>query len=370
MCDVIGNVWQHTETPMNGFKGFAVHKYYDDFSVPTFDTRHNVIKGGSWISTGNEATRHARYAFRRHFYQHAGFRYVESEVEVDPPAPRAENFLADPSVAAMAESHYGPAHLDVPNFHRTLVEHAVTLLHARAEAEPEGKRCSNGTQGCVYAATEFRALDVGCGVGRATFELARHAKDVVGIDLTTRHLGVAFQMQEEGRLQFELPDEGDLTVYRQIDGDSLGLTQAVRSLPLFLQADVLNCPTHLSNRFSDFDLVLLNDVITDLISPRQLLSTVHSRLRCSGMLVVASSYDWKATDNIQRDAWLGGYRENGECIKSESGLQSLLQQNFTLVDSRDIPQVLRRSGRRFEYVQQHVTAWRMKSTCQCHRKDV
>ncbi len=77
--DVIGNVWQWTETQFTGFPGFAVHPYYDDFSVPTFDTRHNLIKGGSFISTGNEALRNSRYAFRRHFYQHAGFRYVESD---------------------------------------------------------------------------------------------------------------------------------------------------------------------------------------------------------------------------------------------------------------------------------------------------
>jgi 5-histidylcysteine sulfoxide synthase len=76
--DVIGNVWQWTETPIYPFNGFSIHPWYDDFSTPTFDTRHNLIKGGSWISTGNEATCDARYAFRRHFFQHAGFRYLES----------------------------------------------------------------------------------------------------------------------------------------------------------------------------------------------------------------------------------------------------------------------------------------------------
>jgi len=37
------------------------------------------MKGGSWVSTGSsEASRFARYAFRRHFFQHAGFRMVKS----------------------------------------------------------------------------------------------------------------------------------------------------------------------------------------------------------------------------------------------------------------------------------------------------
>ncbi|MFM8705731.1 MAG: 5-histidylcysteine sulfoxide synthase, partial [Planctomycetia bacterium] len=76
LCDVVGNVWQWTRTPIMPFKGFEVHPLYDDFSVPTFDGRHNLIKGGSWISTGNEAIASSRYAFRRHFFQHAGFRTI------------------------------------------------------------------------------------------------------------------------------------------------------------------------------------------------------------------------------------------------------------------------------------------------------
>jgi formylglycine-generating enzyme required for sulfatase activity len=75
--DPMGNVWQWTRTPMYPFTGFEVHPIYDDFTLPTFDDKHNMIKGGSWISTGNLALPHSRYAFRRHFFQHAGFRLVE-----------------------------------------------------------------------------------------------------------------------------------------------------------------------------------------------------------------------------------------------------------------------------------------------------
>ena len=36
------------------------------------------IQGGSWVSTGDSASRFARFAFRRHFFQHAGFRVCRS----------------------------------------------------------------------------------------------------------------------------------------------------------------------------------------------------------------------------------------------------------------------------------------------------
>jgi formylglycine-generating enzyme required for sulfatase activity len=83
--DVIGNVWQHTITPIYPFANFEMHPVYEDFTTPTFDERHDLIKGGSFISTGNEALYHSRYAFRRHFQQFAGFRYIVTsrEVEVD-----------------------------------------------------------------------------------------------------------------------------------------------------------------------------------------------------------------------------------------------------------------------------------------------
>ncbi len=81
LYDVIGNVWQWTQTQMDAFEGFFTHPWYDDFSEPTFDGKHNLMKGGSWISTGNEVVATSRYAFRRHFIQHAGFRYVIGDGE-------------------------------------------------------------------------------------------------------------------------------------------------------------------------------------------------------------------------------------------------------------------------------------------------
>ena len=46
--------------------------------LPPLPHYPSTLKGGSWISTGHEASRFARFAFRRHFFQHAGFRLVRS----------------------------------------------------------------------------------------------------------------------------------------------------------------------------------------------------------------------------------------------------------------------------------------------------
>jgi len=150
--DVVGNAWQWTETAINGFDGFAVHPAYDDFSVPTFDGQHNLIKGGSWISTGNEAHRDARYAFRRHFYQHTGFRYVVSEQ----PVTNAFNaYESDELIAQYLEFHYGGNRFGVPNFPAACVKAIEETLHTLPKRQ------------------KGRALDIGCAVGRSAFELAR-----------------------------------------------------------------------------------------------------------------------------------------------------------------------------------------------------
>jgi len=74
--DLFGNVWQWCEDFFNPLAGFEVHKLYDDFSTPCFDGEHQMIVGGSFISSGDEATAWARFHFRPHFFQHAGIRLV------------------------------------------------------------------------------------------------------------------------------------------------------------------------------------------------------------------------------------------------------------------------------------------------------
>jgi len=125
LYDVVGNVWQWTETPIFPFDGFKVHPLYDDFSTPTFDGRHNIIKGGSWIASGNEALKDARYAFRRHFFQHAGFRYIVTDT---PLQIHASHYETDKQLSEYAEFHYGDIYYGVPNFPKALSDFAVQHL--------------------------------------------------------------------------------------------------------------------------------------------------------------------------------------------------------------------------------------------------
>ncbi|MBT0663688.1 5-histidylcysteine sulfoxide synthase [Geobacter pelophilus] len=330
--DVLGNVWQWTETPIYPFHGFEIHPWYDDFSTPTFDTRHNLIKGGSWISTGNEATRDSRYAFRRHFFQHAGFRYVESAAPIE---IHQDQYETDTLAAQYCDAHYGPEHFGVPNFPATVAAICLELLADRPKAH---------------------ALDLGCAVGRASFELARGGfSRVTGLDFSTRFFRLAARMQEEGYLRYELPEEGDVVSFHEIDLAALGLA-GIREQVDFYQADACNLP----EKFTGYDLVLAANLIDRLYSPRKFLATIHERLNPGGLLVITSPCTW-LEEYTKKEEWLGGYRDSGEPVWTLDGLKEALAPHFSLLGApRDVPFVIRETRRKFQHSIAELTAWQLR----------
>ena len=334
LFDVVGNVWQWCETPTYPFDGFAVHPIYDDFTSPTFDERHNLIKGGSWIATGNESRHAARYAFRRHFFQHAGFRYVVTETPVTNPVSAYET---DAMVSQYAEFHYGEAALGVPNFPQAMAQRAI-------EAH---QRHGNGATG--------RALDLGCATGRASFELARVFAKVVGIDFSARFIQVGQRLAEAGAIRYTMPEEGDLVSYHERRLDSLGLAETAGRVE-FWQGDACN----LKDIFSGFDLILAANLIDRLYAPRRFLDAVAERLNPGGLLVLASPYTW-LEEYTKRSEWIGGFKKDGESYTTLDGLKDILGRRFELVEGPGaVPFVIRETRRKHQHTLSEVTVWKRK----------
>jgi 5-histidylcysteine sulfoxide synthase len=76
--DLFGNVWDWLKDDFYPLKGYETHYLYEDFSEPYFDSEHSMLAGPSWATTGTGASKYYRLWFRRHFYQHAGFRLAKS----------------------------------------------------------------------------------------------------------------------------------------------------------------------------------------------------------------------------------------------------------------------------------------------------
>lgn len=326
--DIVGNVWQHTETPIRGFAGFQVHPLYDDFSTPTFDTKHNIIKGGSWISTGNEILKSARYAFRRHFYQHAGFRYIESDAEVVIPD---DNYETDPEVIPYCEFNYGKDYFNTENYPEKIAQ--ICLTHAQGKAK--GK-----------------ALSLGCTTGRTAFELAVEFDHVTGLDSTARMIRIGVQMKEKGYTQYILPEEGEIHAFKQHNLQELGL-DASRSKVDFVQADISN----MKDIYAGYDLILVDTILERTYKPENFLKTVHQRLNSGGLLVISSTYDWQ-NDITERDNWLGGFKVDGENMTTFDRLETILGEHFKQTAKPiDVPFVLRKNKRSFDHKIAQVSVW-------------
>ena len=332
-CDVIGNVWQWTRTPIMPFKGFEVHPLYDDFSVPTFDGRHNLIKGGSWISTGNEAIASSRYAFRRHFYQHAGFRPI-----IDAPGhgcvtEGSKLYETDVLVTQYLEFHYGPEALGVANFPRACAEEAMKMVPADRR-----RRC----------------LDIGCSVGRSAFEFARAFDHVDAIDFSARFIQSGVRLQEGGEVHYEVPTEGELTVARSVSLEKLGLDDR-RTQVSFMQGDACN----LKGIFTGYDLVFAGNLVDRLYDPSLFLDLIGERVLPGGLLVITSPYTW-LEEYTPKSKWLGGRREHGEPLTTFEGLSRSLGNGFDLVHRLDVPFVIRETARKHQHSIADLTVWKRR----------
>ncbi len=329
--DIIGNVWQWTETPITGFPGFKVHPLYDDFATPTFDGKHNLIKGGSWISTGNESTLHARYAFRRHFYQHAGFRYIESEHE---PELHIDGYETDEDITVSCEQNYGDDYFGFTKLPMQLFEELKKHIENPSEK---------------------RFLDLNCDTGRLSFEAAKIFKEVTAIDFSARFIRPAIELQKRGFLRYVIKDEGDLQIFKDVLLEDLGLNTSSDRV-LFMQGDAMN----LKERYSEYDVILAFNLLEEIHRPADFLSQIHNRLNAGGMLILGSTYEWQKSMTDTRNR-LGGFKKDGEPVKSFDGISQLLSDSFTLhCKPFDLKYLIRKSSRDFEMKISELSIWRKK----------
>ncbi len=328
--DVVGNVWQWSITPTYPFDGFKTHPVYDDFTTPTFDDRHALIKGGSFISLGNEVLRSARYAFRKHFFQHAGFRYVQSSNDYR--TQLNDNvYETDEQISQYCEFHYGEENFGVRNFPKASVE----LLKPYFEG-----------------ITSKKALDLGCSVGRSTFELAKHFDEVLGIDFSANFINVGVKLKKYDTLTYKVATEGELFEEKTISLKDFDLEDTKKKTS-FMQGDACN----LKELYTDYDLIFCSNLIDRLYYPQKFLDDIPNRVNKDGLLVLLSPYTW-LEDYTPKENWLGGFIKNNKEIKTLDTLKQNLEDRFELVQTIDVPFVIRETARKHQHTVSQMSIWK------------
>jgi putative 4-mercaptohistidine N1-methyltranferase len=308
--------------------------------------------GGSWISTGNEALASGRYAFRRHFFQHAGFRPIVEEPGSETTTAGSRLYETDTLVTQYLEFHYG--------------DRAAGGDRASGASDVRGQTpgslpfgvpnfpaaCVAATMPLVPADRRRRCLDLGCAVGRSAFEFGRWFDHVDGIDFSARFIQSGVRLQEGGEVLYEIPTEGELSTNRTISLGRLGLAEFGPRV-LFMQGDACN----LKPIFTDYDLVFAGNLIDRLYDPAVFLAGIRDRILPGGLLVITSPYTW-LEEYTPKEKWLGGRREHGEPLTTFAGLVRLLEPAFELVHRQDVPFVIRETARKHQHSVAELTAWR------------
>jgi putative 4-mercaptohistidine N1-methyltranferase len=205
---------------------------------------------------------------------------------------------------------------------------------ARCVSEPLHHLTLNG---------KARALDLGCAVGRSSFELGRHFDEVVGIDFSERFIAAARQIRRHRTVTIRTPREGSAYDEAHLELPPELKTDHVRFEP----GDACDLRPNLGA----FDLILMANLIDRLPEPAQCLAQMPDLVTPGGWLIITSPYTW-LEEYTSRDRWL-----DGDGRGTLAALQDLLTPAFTLRHTLDLPFLIREHRRKYQWSIAEASLW-------------
>ena len=122
----------------------------------------------------------------------------------------------------------GTSHFNVPN-------HCQRLAEIAAQICPQ----------------PIRALDIGCSVGRTSFELAKYFQHVDAVDYSARFIDIAQTLAQQNSFRYAIPTEGELVEYREAKLTTASSDPELASRIHFTQGDACN----LKGKYQHYDLI-------------------------------------------------------------------------------------------------------------------
>ena len=183
----------------------------------------------------------------------------------------------------------------------------------------------------VRPRAQSRGLDLGCAVGRFTFELGRVVSHALGIDNAKALVQAAQGMAKRHEVTVPVQESGT-----EFSSRRLVLPNALRHCRVEFQVgdalDLAALPGHA------FQVVSAINLIDRLPRPRQFLNQLPRLLAPGGQLLIASPF-----------TWLDEFTPSEEWLSSEQ-VRLLLHPDFRLVRHGDLPFVIREHRRKYQLV--------------------
>ncbi len=196
-----------------------------------------------------------------------------------------------------------------------------------------------------------RALELGCSVGRASFEFSAFCSEVVGIDFSQSFIEEAQRLVKDKSARFSFATEGEL----REEGVA---TLSSEFHPERVQFEVGDA-TALRDDLGSFDIVLAANLLCRVPDPQAVLKRFSSLVRSGGQLAITSPYTWME-QYTPRERWLGGLVRNGEAVRSLDSLKESLGPDFELLRTTDMPFLIREHARKFQWSVAQATVWRRR----------
>jgi len=231
-------------------------------------------------------------------------------------------------------------------FHYGTPEQICPLLAEARTACGFPARCVSESLARIQPDRKGRALDLGCAVGRSSFELGLHFDEVVGIDYSARFIDAAERMRAERAVRVRAAREGCA-----IDEMRLVLPPGSQTDHVhFEKGDACALRADLGT----FDLVLMANLLDRLPDPAQCLALLPGLISSGGWLVLTSPYTW-LEEYTPREKWLDG-GERGTL----SELKERLAAAFSFHQAFDLPFLIREHRRKYQWSVAEASLWQRK----------
>ncbi len=210
-------------------------------------------------------------------------------------------------------------------------------------------RCVTECLDMQSLSVDSKALDLGCAVGRSSFELAKYTRQVVGVDNSKAFILAAQEIQREGSLEYSLLEEGGLPAGRiakrpgQVDPARIQ----------FVCADAME----ILHRPDKYDVVLAANLICRLPDPRSFLQEISSVVAQRGQLIITSPYSW-LEEFTPKELWLG--QNKAVASTPLEDLQDILHKNFDLCQVKDMPFLIREHYRKYQWGVSQASMWKRR----------
>jgi putative 4-mercaptohistidine N1-methyltranferase len=185
-----------------------------------------------------------------------------------------------------------------------------------------------------------RALDLGCAVGRSSFELSRFCDEVIGIDYSAAFIRAAGQIRSGENLAYNRLEEAHVK------------TRLTACLPKDTRPERVSFETgdamHLRADLGSFDLVHAANLLCRLPEPARLLARLPELVNPGGTLILTTPCTW-LVEYTPKENWPSG--------STFDWLQEALSPAFSLENKRDMPFLIRETARKFQWTVALGSIW-------------